>query len=100
MLASGKRVNFGSDDALKYHWYETSLLSQAVLKHVVSNDFIFKKSVQGSNRLCTLPRMKKSRALFCINFSCHVTLLLKRKLQHVVTSGSYVGHIRIVLWVE
>ena len=27
------------------------------------------------------------------NFSCHVTLLLKRKLQHV-------GHIRIVLWVS
>ena len=31
-------------NALKYHWCETSLLSQAVLKHVsdpVSKDFIF-----------------------------------------------------------
>ena len=34
-------------NALKYHWCETSLLSQAVLKHVVSKDFIFKKSVKG-----------------------------------------------------
>ena len=34
-------------NALEYHWYETSLFSQAVLKHVVSKDFIFKKSVQG-----------------------------------------------------
>ena len=33
-------------NALKYHWCETSLLSQAVLKYVVSKDFIFKKSVQ------------------------------------------------------
>ena len=34
-------------NALKYHWSETSLFSQAVLKHAVSKDFIFKKSVQG-----------------------------------------------------
>ena len=38
----------GLMNALKYHWYETSLLSQAVLKHVVSKDFILKKSVQRS----------------------------------------------------
>ena len=36
----------GLMNALKYHWYETSLLFQAVLKHVVSKDLIFKKSVQ------------------------------------------------------
>ena len=36
-------------NALKYHWCETSFfLSQAVLKHAVSKDFIFKKSVQGN----------------------------------------------------
>ena len=44
--------------------------------------------------------MKKSMALFHIkNFSYHVTLLLKRKLQHVghkwVICGSQVGH----MWV-
>ena len=33
-------------NALKYLWCETNLLSQAVLKHVVSEDYIFKKSVQ------------------------------------------------------
>ena len=70
-------VNFGSDKYTKYHWCETSLLSQAVLKHVVSKDFILKKSVQGRN-------------LWPCSISCHVTVLLKRKLQHV-------GHIRIAL---
>ena len=33
---------------------------------------------------CILPRMKKSMALFHIkSFSCHVTILLKRKRQHM-----------------
>ena len=35
-------------NALKYHWCETSLLSQVVLKHVAFKDFVFKKSVQGT----------------------------------------------------
>ena len=35
------------------------------------------------------------------NFSCHVTLAtLKKNFNMWVTSGSYVGHIRIVLWVS
>ena len=38
----------GLMNALKYHWCETSLLSQAVLKHVATKGFIFKKSVQGN----------------------------------------------------
>ena len=44
------------------------------------------QKVSSSRSLCKgpVPRMKKSMALFHIkNFSCHVTLLLKRKLQHV-----------------
>ena len=51
-LASGKRVNFacmGLMNVPKYHWCKTSLVSQAVLKHVVSKDFIFKKSLQGTD---------------------------------------------------
>ena len=77
-------------NAQKYHWCETSLfLSQAALKHVVSKDFIFKKSkaVQG-----ILLRMKKSMALFHIkNFSCHVTLATfkKENFNMWVTSGSH-----------
>ena len=60
------------------------LIILTVLKHVVSKDFIFKKSLHTMDWFCILPRMKKSMALFHIkNFSCHVTLLLKRKLQHV-----------------
>ena len=31
--------------ALNHHWYETGLLSQAVLNYVMSRDFIIKKSV-------------------------------------------------------
>ena len=91
-------------NALKYHWCETMQLItplQAVLKHVVSKGFIF---VQGTSFVFCMLRIKKYMALFYIkNFSCHVTLLLKRKLQHVagwVTSGSYVGHIWIVMWVK
>ena len=38
----------GLMNALKYHWCEPSLLSQTVLKYVVSKDFIFKKSVLGT----------------------------------------------------
>ena len=41
----------GIMNALKYHWCETNLLSQGVLKHVVSKDFIFMKSVQGTASL-------------------------------------------------
>ena len=49
ILTSGMYVSewiLGLMNAPKYHWCETSLLSQAILKHVVSKDFIFKKSVQ------------------------------------------------------
>ena len=79
-------------NALKYHWYETSLLSQAVLKHVamVSKDFIFKKSVQGTGSACILPRMTKSMALFHIkSFSCRVTLPLKENFNMWVIFGSH-----------
>ena len=66
-----------------------------ILKHVVSKNFIFKKSVQG----CILPRMKKSMALFHIKILCCVTLATfkKENFNVWVTNGSYVGHI---LWVS
>ena len=92
----------GLMNALKYHWCKTSLfLSQTVLKHVVSKDFIFKKSVQGTCSVTCHARMKKSMALFHIKiFSCHVTVAtFKKNFNMWVTSGSCVGHIRIVLWV-
>ena len=61
-------------------------LAQGVLKHVVSKDFIFKKSVQG-----TVTRMKKSMALFHMKkFSCHVTLSSFKK--KTSTCGSQVCH--------
>ena len=71
------------------------------LKHVCDVQIFHLQEVCARDRYCILPRMKKSMALFYIkNFSCHVTLLLKRKLQHVghkwviamwVTSGLFSG---------
>ena len=73
-----------------YYWCEFSLLSQAVLKHVVSKDFIFKKLVQGTGSA----RMKKSMALLHIKkFSCHATLATFKK--KTSTCGSQVGHMWI-----
>ena len=77
-------VNFGSDEYTEYHWYETSLFSQAVLKHVVSKDFISKKFLQGI--ISVSCQEWRNRWHCSISKFYHVilyTLLLKRKLQHV-----------------
>ena len=79
-------------NALKYHWYETSLLSQAVLKCVHGVQRFHLQEVCARDWFHILPRMKKSITLFHIkNFSCHVIL------QKISQVGPYVGHIRIVL---
>ena len=66
-------------NALKYHWCETSLLSQAVLKHVVSKYFIFKKSVQGTGS----ESCQKLRNLWHCSISTIFHVMLQRNLQHV-----------------
>ena len=67
---------------------ETSLLSQAVLKHVVSKDFIFKKSVQGTGSAsCQIYGIAPYQKFF---MSCYITF--KKKTS---TCGSQVGH----MWV-
>ena len=94
-------MNFGTlglMNALKYHWCETSLISEAVLKLAMSKDFIFQKSMQGTGSVS----YQKQRNLYIYgivsyqNFSCHVTLLLKGKLQHVghkwVICGSHLDY--------
>ena len=84
----------GLMNAQKYRWCETNLSQlQAVLKHVVSKDLIFKKSVQGTSFVTC----QESRNLCHCSMSkiCHVTLatFLKRKFQHVghmwITSGLF-----------
>ena len=70
-------------NALKHRWCETSLLSQAVLKHFVPKDLIFKRSVQGP-----VLYPAKTEGIYDIvsyqNFhGMLATLLLQRKLQHV-----------------
>lgn len=56
VMASGKRVNFKSSEGKSYAesnniCYETSLLPQAVSKHVMSGDFVLKvnKKLKGKN---------------------------------------------------
>ena len=49
-FAFSKQVNLASgelkvNNALNRHWCETSLLPQAILKHVVSRDFFVKNLV-------------------------------------------------------
>ena len=39
----------GLVNVLNHCWYETSLLPQAVVNHVVSRDFTLKKSVHGTS---------------------------------------------------
>ena len=80
-------------NALKYHWCETGLLSQAVLEHVVSKDFCAR------DQFYILPRMKKSSygiVPYSEKISCHINILrihyFKKKTS---TCGSQVGH----MWV-
>ena len=84
-------------NALKYHWlifisscYEACGVQRFHLQEVCARD-----------RFCILPRTKKPMALFHIKFFCHVTLAtLKENFNMWVPSGSYLGHIQIVLWVN
>ena len=69
-------MNFGSDECTKISLVCTSLLSQAVLKHVVSKDFIFKKSVQGIGSVSAKNEEIYGIAWHIKNFSCHVTLTI------------------------
>ena len=67
---------------LKYHWCETSLLSQAVFKHVVPKDFIFKKFVQETGSVsCQLPIPK--------NFHVMLHYLEKGNFNMWVKCGSH-----------
>ena len=83
-------------NALKYHWCETSSLSQAVLKHISVVQRFHLQEVfarDQSNRFCILPRMKKSMTLFHIKkifMSCYITF--KKKTS---TCESQVGRIRV-----
>ena len=84
-------------NVLKYHWCETSLLSQAVLKHVAS--------VQRFH----LPRsLCKGLVLYPEVWHCSISktfrvmlhYFYKENLNMWITSGWYVGHIWIVQWVS
>ena len=83
-----KWENFGSDECTEISLHNIIIVWNqliisrwlAVLKHVISKDFIFKKSVQGTG-FCTLPSMKKS--IYGIVLIKNFSLLSKRKFQHV-----------------
>ena len=89
-------------NVLKYHWCETSLfLAQAVLKHVVVKDFIFKKSVQGTGS--SLYPAKNEEIYGIVPYqkffmSCYISYTFnKENFNMWVTGGSYGDHIRIAL---
>ena len=93
-------MNFWSDECTEISLVQTSLfLSQAGFKYVVSKDFIFTKSVQS-----VYPA--KNEEIYGIApyqkffMSCYISYFKKENFSMWVTSGSYVGHIQIVLWVS
>ena len=89
-------------NALKYHWYETSLFFISNCFEACGVRRFHFQEVCARDLFCILPRMKKSMALFHIKKnSCHVTLATfkKENFNMWVTNGSYMGHIRIALWV-
>ena len=75
-----------------YHWCETSLLSQAFLKHVSGVQRFHLQEVYAREQPVLYPA--KNEEIYGIvpyqKISCHVTLLLKRKPS---ARGSQVGHI-------
>ena len=80
-------------NALKYHWCENSLLSQAVLKYAVSKHFILKKSVQGTGSVFD----QECRNLWHHSISKDSLNMI---VGHKWVIAIYVGHIWIVLWVS
>ena len=83
VLASSKWVTFGSDECTKISLVWNQLIISSCFEACGVQRFHLQE-VCARDQFRILPRMKKSVALFHIkNFSCHVTLLLKRKLQHV-----------------
>ena len=82
--------------ALNHHWYETSLLHQAVLSYVMSRYFIVKKSVYLRDRFCILTKMKKSvwhcfipEFFLCLHHNFYYFALLQH-VAHECMSHMYV----------
>ena len=85
-------MNFRSGECTEISLCQTSLLSQAVLKHVAGVQRFHFQEVCAWDQLCILPRMKKSMALFHITIFHVICINFKKKTS---TCGSQVGH----MWV-
>ena len=89
-------MNLSLMNALKYHWCETSLLSQAFIKHVVSKDFIFVQgtgcvSCQEWRNLWHCSDISKKIRSYCITFK-KKTSTCESQVGHMwVTSGLFCG---------
>ena len=84
-----------SGESLNHHWCEGSLLPQAVLKHVVSRNFILKNSVHST----VLQYLAKNKEVCGIVSYLIFTLLLKGKFQHVGHKWVICGSYQIALWI-
>ena len=90
-------------NALNHWWYELSLLPQAAMKHVVSRDFILKKSVHGTSPVSyqeqeifiTLFHIRMSICMsFCITFKKETSACGSQVGRHMwITSGSFCGSV-------
>ena len=74
--------------ALNHHWYETSLLPQAILKYVVARDFILKNSVHGTSSVS----WRNLWHCFTSDFSMSFYITFKKK---TLACGSQEGHMWI-----
>ena len=91
VLASGKWGNFGSDECTEISlvWNQLIISSYFEVCGVQRSHF---QEVCARDQFCILPRTVE--LLHIKIFLCHVNYIT------LVTSGSYVGHIRIVLRVS
>ena len=83
-------------DIVNHFWYETSLLPQAVLKHVVSWDFILKNSSYICMDWTSSVSCQKHNLEHCFISDFSMSFYIKKTSAY----GSYVGHIQIIQWVN
>ena len=89
-------------NALKCHWCETSLLSQAGLKHVSGVQRFHLQEVYAREQLVLYPaKNEEIYGIFHMKkifMSCYITF--KKKTSTCGSQLGHMGHIPIVLWVS
>ena len=95
MLASGEWVNFGSNECTEISFVGNQLIFSSILKHMVSKDFIFKKSVQVTSSVSCQEWKNLWHCSISKFFMLCYIIFKKGNFNMWVTSGSYVGTSRL-----